>query len=297
MRRWTAAALLLVSSSVLAHEGGAIPADVWTHWNLDPFFLIALLLPAYFYVRGALTYCVDVRRMALFAGGLLALAVAYISPLDAVSGSLFSAHMAQHLLLMLVAAPLLAWSTPIPPLLRGLPKSLRRPAGQITGNSALRAAWHKLNRPLTAFALHIAALLIWHVPAFYSAAIESNAVHALEHASFFLSALLYWWTVAHAAQHGARLLSVFGAMIVSGGLGALMTFAGSVWYADHIPYVAAWGLTPLEDQQLAGLLMWIPSGMLYVAAAAALLGDWLESGDRRAGVRERDRKMRVLGDA
>lgn len=295
MRRWIAASLLIISSSVLAHEGGAIPADVWTHWNLDPFFLIALLLPAYLYFRGALTYRVDLRRTAFFASGLLALAVAYISPLDAVSGSLFSAHMAQHLLLMLVAAPLIAWSAPVALLLRGLPKPLRKPAGQLAGNVLLRSFWSKLNRPLTAFALHIAALLIWHIPAFYSAAIQSEAVHALEHASFFLSALLYWWTVAHARQHGVRLLSVFGAMIVSGGLGALMTFAGSVWYADHLSYVAAWGLTPLEDQQLAGLLMWIPSGMVYVAAAAALLGDWLESVDRRISTRER--RTRALSDA
>jgi cytochrome c oxidase assembly factor CtaG len=295
MRRWIALPLLFVSSSALAHEGGAIPVDVWTHWNLDPFFLIALLLPAYLYFRGALTYRIDLRRIVFFAGGLLALAVAYISPLDAVSGSLFSAHMAQHLLLMLVAAPLLAWSAPVALLLRGLPKTLRKPTGQLAGNVLLRGLWYKLNRPLVAFALHITALLIWHIPAFYTAAIENTVVHALEHASFFLSALLYWWTVARAEQHGARLLSVFGVMIVSGGLGALMTFAGSVWYADHLPYVAAWGLTPLEDQQLAGLLMWIPSGMLYVAAAAALIGDWLESVNRRAATRER--RMRALSDA
>lgn len=295
MRRWIVFPMLFVSSSALAHEGGAIPSDVWTHWNLDPLFLIALLLPAYLYCRGALTYRVDLRRIGFFTGALLALAVAYISPLDAVSGSLFSAHMAQHLLLMLIAAPLLAWSAPVAPLLRGLPKPLRKPVGQLAGSQPLRSFWGKLNRPLAAFALHIAALLIWHIPAFYTAAIEISAVHALEHASFFLSALLYWWTVARAEQHGARLLSVFGAMIISGGLGALMTFAGSVWYADHLPYVAAWGLTPLEDQQLAGLLMWIPSGMLYVAAAAALLGDWLESVDRRAATRER--RMRALSDA
>jgi cytochrome c oxidase assembly factor CtaG len=296
MRRWTATALLiLVSSSALAHEGGAIPADVWTHWNLDPFFLVALLLPATLYLRGVLTYRVDLRRTALFTGGLLALAVAYISPLNAVSGSLFSAHMAQHLVLMLVAAPLLASSMPVAPLLRGMPKSFRRYVGQTAGNVMLRSLWHRFNRPLAVFVLHITALLIWHIPAFYSTAVQHEAVHAFEHASFFLSALLYWWTVAHAAQHGARLLSVFGVMIISGGLGALMTFAGSIWYADHLPYVAAWGLTPLQDQQLAGLLMWIPSGMLYVAAAAVLLGDWLESVERRTGLRER--KMRVSSNA
>lgn len=296
MRRWIAFALLmLISPSVLAHEGGAVPSDIWTHWNLDPFFLVALLLPATLYVRGMLTYRIDLRRTALFTMGLLALAVAYISPLNAVSGSLFSAHMAQHLVLMLVAAPLLALSVPVAPLLRGIPKSFRHYVGQTAGNKMLRSLWHRLDRPLAAFVLHITALLIWHIPAFYSTAIQHEAVHAFEHASFFLSALLYWWTIAHAVQHGARLLSVFGAMIVSGGLGALMTFAGSVWYADHLPYVAAWGLTPLQDQQLAGLLMWIPSGMLYVAAAAVLLGDWLESVERRTGLRER--RMRVLSDA
>lgn len=272
---------LLSSMSAAAHDGGAVPSDVWTHWNLSPLMLICLLVPAGLYIRGALTYRVEPRRTALFIAGLLMLAVAFISPIDALSSTLFSAHMVQHLVLVIAAAPLLVWSAPGPPMLRGVPRRWRRPVGLFLVHPSAQALWRQFARPLPAFGLHVAAMLLWHAPPLYDAALVSPLLHTLEHASFFVSAALFWWTVAYSEQFGARVLSVFGVMMVSGGLGALMTFSQSVWYGGHTAYVAAWGLTGLQDQQLAGMLMWVPAGALYVAAVAGLIGDWLDRMDRR----------------
>src|SRR5690606_35905660 len=125
---------------------------------------------------------------------------------------------------------------------------------------SVRTGWQWLTRPTIAVILHIFALWIWHVPGLYSAALEYPVIHVLEHASFFLTAALFWWMIARSDGYGARVLCAFIVMMASGLLGALMTFAHESWYVDHAAFVDAWGLTLLEDQQLAGLLMWIPAG-------------------------------------
>jgi putative membrane protein len=273
--------LLLNTRLTLAHEGGAIPADVWTHWNTDPLLLIGLLLPLALYLRGTWTYPVAHWRTAAFITGIGTLFIALISPLEAMSGSLFSAHMIQHLLLVLVAAPLLVLSRPTAPVLRGLPVRWRKAAGNTARIPVIHKLWTSLTRPVTASSLHLMALWLWHVPALYSAAIAYEALHILEHASFFLTAALFWWSIQSAGQHGVRVLAVFGVMMASGLLGALMTFARSAWYSDHAAYVSAWGLTLLEDQQLAGMFMWIPAGFVYVVTAGVILGAWLNSVEQR----------------
>jgi putative membrane protein len=288
--------LMFTIQPVGAHEGGAIPANVWSHWNMNVLLVISLLLPVHFYVRGAATYSLSGWRTAAFMAGMAALFVALISPLDAMSGSLFSAHMVQHLLLVLAAAPLLALSRPTAPLLRGLPMGWRKTFGRMAQVSALKTLWHTLTRPFTVSLLHVASILLWHIPAWYSAAVSNEALHILEHLSFFGTALLYWWMLRENGEYGVRILSVFIVMMSSGLLGALMTFANAAWYGDHARFVGAWGLTTLEDQQLAGLFMWIPAGVVYVVAAALLLGSWLNTVERRMLERE-NRLLRETGDA
>jgi len=111
-------------------------------------------------------------------------------------------------------------------------------------------------------------------------------VHALEHFSFLVTALLFWWTFLHPGGRlrrspGVALLYVFGMTLVSGALGALITFSGAPWYRSHLPYTAAWGLTPMEDQQLAGLIMWVPGGLAYLAGAAWIFLDWMRASESR----------------
>jgi putative membrane protein len=287
--------LLICIPRALAHGEGAIPADIGTHWNLNVLILIGLLLPMLLYIRG-MGRRVRVWQAVCFMAGLAMLFIALISPVDALGASLFSGHMAQHLLLILGAAPLLVLSQPMPAMLRGLPLEWGKAVGRFTHAPAMQRLWQGLTRPLAISLIHIVALYAWHIPALYSAAAQHDVIHALEHASFFGTAVLYWHMVRENHEYGSRVLSVFIVMMASGVLGALMTFARAPWYADHAAYVGAWGLTLLEDQQLAGLFMWIPAGIVYVITAVALFGAWINSVERRVLERE-GRLAKDVGDA
>ncbi|HET6317830.1 MAG TPA: cytochrome c oxidase assembly protein [Chloroflexota bacterium] len=217
-----------------------------------------------------------VRRWqaACFVGGLLVLLIALVSPLDELAAALFSAHMVQHLLLLLVAPPLLVLGLPLVAFAWALPESARQ---------SLRIVryLHRLTWPAAAFVLHSLVLWAWHVPRLYDGAVANPPLHVLEHMSFLGSAVLFWWALLSGARasYGAGVLYVFGMALQSTLLGALLTFAGSVWYTAHVSTTAAFGITPQEDQQLAGLIMWIPGGSIYLACALALFAAWLkESG-------------------
>jgi putative membrane protein len=149
----------------------------------------------------------------------------------------------------------------------------------------VRATWRVLRLAPVAWTLHVAMLWAWHLPSLYEAALRSEAVHVLEHTAFFATALLFWWLLV--APHGRRLgtgaavMYLFAAALQCTILGALITFARHPWYPSHYATTRAWGFTPLEDQQLAGLLMWIPAGLVYVAAVVPVLVAALRGGDVR----------------
>jgi cytochrome c oxidase assembly factor CtaG len=226
------------------------------------------------------------RRALAFLAGWLTLAVAMLSPLHALGGALLSAHMVQHELLMLVAAPLLVAARPLVPLLWALPSSPRRALGRRTSRGATRALWRALTLPLVAFVLHAMAIWGWHVPALYDATLRSEALHAAQHLSFLSTALLFWWSLAHGPgaerRWGAAMLYVIATMAHTGALGVLLTFASRPLYPAYVGRTAAWGLTALEDQQLAGLVMWIPAGVGYLVAALVFTRRWIESSGRLA---------------
>jgi putative membrane protein len=285
----TLAMLLFYPSAVLAHDVTPLTPDtLWSTWNWDPLLLVTLILTAWLYRRGvrALWQRAGIGRgihswqAIAFGGGLLALFVALISPLDAWGATLFSAHMVQHLMLMLLAAPLLVLGMPFLPLLWALPRSWRRGLGGWWRNqTTLQRSWRALNQPLVVVLLHALAVWIWHVPSLYEAAVQSEWIHALEHLSFFGTALLFWWLIVHPGTqgrlgYGASILYLFAVTTQGVVFGALITFAETPWYLSHAANVAAWNLTPLEDQQLAGLLMWIPPSVIYIVAAAALFISW-----------------------
>jgi len=288
--------LLLVPQLAFAHEGRAVPSDVWTHWNTDPVILAALLLPTYIYFRGAMTYKVSGWRIGCFLGGIAALFLALISPLDVMGATLFSGHMLQHLIFVLLAAPLIVMSRPAPVLLRGLPLAWGKGIGRVSNTTWVHHAWSNVSQPLAVSALHIAFMWLWHIPALYNAALLYPLVHMLQHASFLGSALLFWWMILTNDHYGLRVLAVFIVMMTTGVLGALMTFSNLPWYTSHSLYVSEWGLTLLQDQQLAGLFMWIPPGVVYVVTAGWLLAGWLSAVELNTLKRERQ-LMKELSDA
>jgi putative membrane protein len=279
----------------LAHDGQPLsPHDFWTAWSFEPPVVASLVLTAALYLRGIRALWrnagsgrgVQVWEVAAFGAGWLALAAALVSPVHRLGGVLFSAHMAQHELLMAVAAPLLVLSRPIVAFLWAVPIFWRRIAGAWSASRPVRGIWELLTLPLVAWTLHAVAIWLWHAPAFYEASVTSEGVHTLQHSSFLVTALLFWWTLLRARQgrlgRPTAVLYLFTTAVHTSLLGALLTFSLRLWYPIYGPTTAAWGLTPLEDQQLAGLIMWVPAGIAYLIAALAVAATWL--GDPRSGV-------------
>jgi cytochrome c oxidase assembly factor CtaG len=282
-----AAFLLVGASNAQAHVLADVVAAPWLQWNTDPAVLVPLLLVAVLYVCGCARLLARSRlgraalrwRALAFAAGWAALAIALVSPLDALSAALFSAHMVQHELLMIVAAPLLVLGRPLGIWLWALPPRARPAFGALGRATVTRASWHALRMPVVAWALHALALWIWHVPLFFEAALREPALHILQHSSFLASALLFWSSIfGHVMREDAdapAMLSLFTTMVHTAALGALLTLAPGLWYPAYIGTTAAMGWDPLHDQQLGGLVMWVPGGLAYLLAALFLAARWL----------------------
>lgn len=222
---------------------GAAPAPTeWLlRWNFDPVVLLALGLLA----AVALTH--EGRQRLSGLAAVLVLAVAFVSPLCALSSALFSARVTHHVLLVGVAAPLLA---------------------------AALGRWRPPGGVLFWTIAHGAVFWIWHAPPVYAAALSHDATYWLMQATLGLSAVAFWSRVQATSAPNA-IAALLLAMVQMGLLGALITFAGTPLFAPHLATTAAWGLHPLEDQQLAGLIMWAPASALYLAAAVIRLGRFL----------------------
>ena len=193
-----------------------------------------------------------------FVGAWAILALALIG-LDSSADRSFAGHMLQHELIMLGAAPLMVLARPIAPLLRPLPYVWRRRVGWLLTRSSVRAAWRALTMPAVAWVLQAAVIWAWHMPFLFERAVGNPWIHALQHFSFFVGAALFWWSVVHRGRRVA-VLSLFTTAVHSGALGALLAFSNYSWYPAYA----------IDDQRLAGLIMWIPGGTVYLAAA--LLG-------------------------
>jgi putative membrane protein len=291
-----------------SHEEALTAARILSWWTWDPVVLVLLALSGWGYARGLRRLWRragvggGVRRWqaACFAAGWLGLFVALVSPLDALGGVLFSAHMAQHEILMLIAAPLLVLGRPLIPLLYALPRGGRLRVGRWTQAPAFAAGWRGLTAPVAVWVIHGVALWIWHLPALYEATLENEWIHAFQHGSFFGSAALFWWALIHGRfgrlGYGVGVLWVFTTSVHSGVLGALLTFAPRLWYPIYAERTSRWGLSALEDQQLAGLLMWVPAGLVFLLLGLALFAAWLGEAERRVARTRSEVLLREAGE-
>lgn len=323
-------ALALAASPAYAHSG----QELYGGWSFDPAIIVALLALDLLYSLGWARMRRRLRqahgphtahaaaakassgmtswRACCFRAGLLVLALALLSPIDTYGDDLLAMHMIQHLLLVLVAPPLLVLGRPLIPLLWALPERGRKLVGRpFVAGSPLRRVLRPLTNPWLAWVLHVGALWLWHLPSWYQAALRDETIHLVEHGFFFGTAMLFWWVVIHPLPgrrplaYGPTVGYLFGAMLQSSLLGALLAMSRTAWYPFYeqrrlgalgLPVSTAdalrqqmylcgpthtWGLSALEDQQLAGLLMWVPAGLLYVAAIVAVLVVWTQAEQRR----------------
>lgn len=273
---------------VLAHGGQPIaPHDLWGAWTLDAPLLSVLAVTVLIYAhtvggrwrargRGA---GISTRQVGFFAAGIATLVLALVSPLDALGESLFAAHMVQHLLLAVVAAPLLLLGRIHLGMLPALPLSWRRRGGRRLARGLRRAGPGAM---VAAVGIHIVTLLAWHLPALYDTAVRVPLVHVTEHAAFLLSGMLFWTVVGASRPRpvAAAGIAAFVASLVSVLLAAAMTVATRPWYASHLTTTHAWGLSPLDDQHLAAAIMWVPGGFVYLGAAAVAIFRWIRADER-----------------
>lgn len=277
----------LACAHVLTDAGRSAPTFGWA---LDAWIVVLMTVSTLAYAIG---YARLRRRSSArgrrtrawhacaFAAGMAALVFALCSPLDTLSAALFSAHMVQHETMMLIAAPLLVFGRPLGIWIWALPQAARRQVGRAVRAPGFARAWRRLTAPLAGWLMHAAALWGWHTPVLFEAALAHWWVHTLQHTSFMVSALVFWWSVfgegVSRRSGGHAMLSVFTTMVHTSALGALIALAPGLWYPSYIEPATALGIDALHDQQAGGLIMWVPGAIAYLIGGLAIAARWLAS--------------------
>jgi cytochrome c oxidase assembly factor CtaG len=290
--------LALVYCGITAWAHAAFAHHVAGHeagfWQPEWPVLAILIASLWFYLRGVQRLWrtaspgrgVSRGEVACFIAGWLVLAAALMPPIHTLGEMLFSVHMVEHELLMAAAAPLLVLGRPLIAFLWALPQPARRDLGSLSRGKAVHRVWLFATSAFVAWTIHAIALWIWHLPALFEAALANELVHSLQHLCFLGAALLYWTSLLHrrhdAEGRGVAVISLFATTLHSSILGALLTLGTVAWYPLYGGRSAAWGLTAIEDQQLAGLVMWVPGGLVYMGTALALAAMWLRESETRA---------------
>jgi putative membrane protein len=273
MRIGSVVALLLAADGVLAHGPfDEVGQPLWPGLIAMSLLGMAWLL----YVVGSLRLAPRIRHGALFHATALLAALTLVGPMDAWAETSLAAHMIQHALVMVVIAPLWVLARPLPQWRAALTRQgyghdARRHSADRRGGVSADVVWRLTapitRHPLLAALVHAAAIWVWHTPRPYMLAVDDALWHVVEHACFLLSGCVFWWAVLRAPprRQGHALIALLFTLMHTGLLGALLTFARTPLYS------AAY---PLADQQLAGLIMWVPMGLIYLLAAGWLSLRW-----------------------
>lgn len=245
-----------------------VPPDDWRQWDLHPSVVIGLVLLGGLYVfLGGLR--ASRRRVAAFAASLVVLLGALNGPLHELSDDyLFSAHMVQHLILTLLFPPLFLY---------GLPADVVR---RVLGPPWLRRLGVRLVRPVTAAVIFTVPIALWHLPPFYEAAMRHHGLHIAQHLVFLVTSVVMWWPVLSPvpelprASYPAQLLYLFLLGIPMSVVGAMITLADAPLYPFYTAAPRVWSLSPMADQQIGGLMMWVPGGLVFWLAMTVVWFRW-----------------------
>lgn len=284
------ATVAVLPSQAFAHETGGVPT-LATAWSPSPWLLLPLAFTVALYLAGLLRLWrqagigrgVSRVEAGAFAAGIAALCLAMLWPLDALGEWSLAAHMAQHMLLLALVPPLLLAGRPAAVMAHALPQAWAQRL-----HAVAMPPWLRLAGALgAATLLHSGVMWAWHLPAATAAALASDAVHWAMHASFLLAGLWFWAAVWRRLRDpgtgaGGGALALLAVMMQMGLLGGLLTFAPRPLYPDYVQRAPAMGLDVMADQQLAGLLMWVPSGLPYLVGGLWLLYLGLARLERRA---------------
>jgi putative membrane protein len=282
MRSLAALCIVVIVGGRMAFAHEADAEQTYLAWTFDPWIVLPLTAAGAVYLGGAIRLWrrrgyrgVALRHAAAYAAGWASLALALISPLHWLGERVFTFHMVEHEIVMAVAAPLIVLARPIGTLMWGLPAMARRFVTELVQAPKLRSFWTAVSEGRNATILHGVAIWAWHAPGLFDAAVTNIVLHRLQHLSFFVTAVLFWWSVMRRSDFGVGAFHLFVTMLHTSALGALLALAPRVLYGGQTLHSPEWGLTALEDQQLAGVVMWVPAGTIYAGAALALTALWI----------------------
>jgi putative membrane protein len=291
--------IILPTQLLLAHEAHSSSA-----WNWDPLIIVSLLLLTMAYIKGfknihqkrkrtQVSSALGKKELVFFALSVLFLIIALMSPVDRWSDELQAWHMIQHMLIMMIAAPFFILAAPLFVFLWSLPLKLRqkvRPVYKwLYGH---KSGWYFMWQPIFLWSIFAFTLWIWHLPRLYEAALLLPWLHDLQHISFFMAACLFWRILLdpiHRFKMGRALgiFYLFATTLHATLLGVFMTLSPKLWYGFYEGRTRFWNLSSLEDQQLAGLIMWMPACMVYVVVTVLIFIKWLkENGYREESWKE-----------
>lgn len=271
-------------------------SDLFTRWDIaDPLGIVVVFF--------AVTYTIGLTRLAMRTNrfplekrrvvaaylGYASLYLALAGPFDGFATEAFWLHMIQHLVISLVAAPLILLSSPMAVYLWALPETAREGAGELLGSRGItRRALGFMVAPKVTIPLFIGTLYFWHAPATFSAALTNTYVHYLQHFTFFLTAMLFWWPIIGPApvrsklSYPQRMVYLLLVVTPTAVLASIITMTHSVIYQEYLDSPMHWGMTALEDQTMGGLILWIPGNSLYLAALTSLFFTWAGKEEKKA---------------
>ena len=269
--------------------------DLFRSWTFEPWSVVSLLLGSIIYLRGwwqlhrRLPRRFGARRLIAFQSGMLTLFLALASPLHELAEKLLQFHMIQHLFLMMVVPPLLLLGAPILPLLRGLPRpALRYGLRQLFSSRAFKRLANFFTDPLVCLLAFTVSNVAWHVPALYELALRSEFWHAVQHICFFGTGLLFWWPVVQPWPSRLRwprwtmIPYLLFADIQNTALSAFLIFSERVLYPTYAAVPRLWGISVLDDQTAAGVIMWVPGSVIFLVPVAVLAVGLFDSPQTRA---------------